>query len=92
MQPEDVDIEQGCRLLRRERFGHARRRDTGVVNQNVDAACLGDDFGHSSIDRSGVGNIQLDDFDVLATECIRVIAVFGVGVAHRGKNFVARMR
>ncbi len=40
--------------------------------QDIDAAGLRNNCGDSSIDRLRIGDIELDDFDVLASECVRM--------------------
>ena len=89
VQSDDVDVGQRGRLLGRERLRHAGRYDSSIINQDIDATRLRDNCGDSPIDRLGSGDIERDDFDALASECVCVGTVLGFRIAHRGKHLVA---
>ena len=90
--PDDVGVEQHLGLVRRKGFGHASRRDTGIVDENVDATGLLEDGRDRAIHRTVVGNVELNDIDFLATQRVGVSAVAAGDVAHRGEYTMACSR
>jgi len=70
--PDDIGVEQYLGLVRRKGFGHASRSHTGVVDEHVDPADLIKDGRDRTIHRTVVGDVELDDTDILAAQRVGV--------------------
>ena len=88
-QPDHVRVEDRLRLVRGEGFGYAGRGDTGVVDEHIDLAGLGQHCLDARFDRRIVADVQLHRLDAELAQGLGGLAVLAFHTAHRGVDRVA---
>ena len=78
LRPQHIDVVLLGELLRGERLGRAEHHMAGIVDEDIDAAALGDDLLDGSVGRSLGLDVELDRADVGAGERGEFGGVLGV--------------
>ena len=76
-------------------FGEARHRESGVIDQHVDASVIAHYGVYNSSDVPGVRNVKRADIDLIGDSrgcCGLVELCTAAEIAHRGNHVVSRTR